>query len=343
MALIEDILQDLDEAVLDVGERYFTSTAEALDPTLTIMTTLLVVLIGVTMALGVNRMSMRDAWQLVSRIVLVFIFARSWANFGVIYDALSTGAGSLALSFFNGDTPNPAAAMDQFAVQMSDVADGAARSFSSITRGVVAALLMMILSILMAAYILIVAFSKIMIAFLLGVAPLAMIATIFERTKTLFEAWLTAFVGYLMYPIAAAAVIGAVVSMAAAQFTEQDSLENFSMAIGFLCVAFVGIFALLAIPTAAAHITGSFNLANFAPEALRVVGKTATLPARPVGWVAGRFGEGAKARGEAALSGALTGKSPALAARARDREWAEKGAEWRRKMQGIEIMQGKRP
>ena len=141
----------------------------------------------------------------------------------------------------------------------------------------------------------------------------------------------------------AAAVIGAVVSMAAAQFTEQDSLENFSMAIGFLCVAFVGIFALLAIPTAAAHVTGSFNLANFAPEALRVVGKTAILPARPVGWAAGRLGDAAKARGEAALSGALTGKSPGLAARARDREWAEKGAEWRRKMQGIEIMQGKRP
>ena len=236
MALIEDILQDLDEAVLDVGEKYFTSTADALDPMLTIVTTLLIVLIGVTMALGVNRMSMRDAWQLVSRIVLVFIFARSWTNFGVIYDALSSGAGSLALSFFQGDTPNPAAAMDQFAVQMSDVADGAARSFSSITRGVVAALLMMILSILMAAYILIVAFSKIMIAFLLGVAPLAMVATIFERTKTLFEAWLTAFVGYLMYPIAAAAVIGAVVSMAGAQFTEQDRIENFSMAIGFLCV-----------------------------------------------------------------------------------------------------------
>ncbi|MFC0341979.1 type IV secretion system protein [Paracoccus niistensis] len=342
MALVETILGDLDAAVLDAGERYFTSTAEALDPMLTIVTTLLIVLVGVQLALGVNRMSMRDAWQLVSRIVLVFIFARSWANFGVIYDALSSGAGSLALSFFNGDTPNPAAGMDQFAVQMSDVADGAARATSSIARGVVAALLMMILSILMAAYVLIVGFSKIMIAFLLGVAPLAMIATIFERTKTLFEAWLTAFVGYLMYPIAAAAVIGAVIAMADAQWKPQAEVQDFSMTVGFLCVAFVGIFALLAIPTAAAHITGSFNLANFAPEALRVVGKTATLPARPVGALAGRLGEAAKARGEAFASGALTGKSPALAARARDREWAEKGAEWRRKMRGIEIMQGKR-
>jgi len=331
MALVEKILSDLDLAVQDVGERYFTSTANALDPTLTIVTTLLIVLIGVQIALGVNRMSMRDAWQLVSRIVLVFIFARSWANFGVIYDALSSGAGSLALSFFNGDTPNPAAAMDQFAVQMSDVTDGAARAVGSIMRGLVSAALFIILSILMAAYVLIVGFSKIMIAFLLGVAPLAMIATIFERTKTLFEAWLTAFVGYLMYPIAAAAVIGAVVSMADAQFLEQDKVETISMILGFLCVTFVGIFALLAIPTAAAHITGSFNLANFAPEALRAVAS----PGRMIGgYVA--------PRAEAAASGARTGKTPAMAARARDREWAEKGAEWRRKMQGIEIMQGKR-
>lgn len=332
MALVSDILLDLDEAVLDVGEKYFISTAEALDPMLTIVTTLLIVLIGVQMALGVNRMSTRDAWQLVSRIVLVFIFARSWANFGVIYDALSSGAGSLALSFFDGDTSNPAAAMDKFAVQMSDVADGAARAVSSIVRGFVAALLFIILSVLMAAYVLIVGFSKIMIAFLLGVAPLAMIATIFERTKTLFEAWLTAFVGYLLYPVAAAAVIGAVVSMAGAQFTEQDSIEELSMLLGFLCVAFVGIFALLAIPTAASHITGSFNLANFAPEALRVV-------ATP-GKMLGRY---AAPRAEAFESGLRTGKTPALAARARDRSWAEKGADLRQKLRGIEIMQGKRP
>lgn len=331
MALVETILGDLDAAVLGVGQEYFTSTANALDPMLTIVTTLLIVLVGITMALGVNRMSTRDAWQLVSRIVLVFIFARSWANFGAIYDALSSGAGSLALSFFQGDTLNPAAGMDKFAVQMSDVADGAARATSSIARGVVSALLMMILSILMAAYVLIVGFSKIMIAFLLGVAPLAMIATIFERTKTLFEAWLTAFVGYLMYPIAAAAVIGAVIAMADAQWTPQAEVRDFSMTVGFLCVAFVGIFALLAIPTAAAHITGSFNLANFAPEALRAV----ATPGRMIG----RY---AAPRIEAAASGARTGKTPGLAARARDREWAEKGAEWRRKMQGIEIMQGKR-
>ena len=342
MALVESILADLDAAVLDVGETYFTSTAHALDPMLTIVATLLIALVGINMALGIYHMSMRDTWQIISRIVLVFLFARTWTNFGAIYDALSSGAGSLALSFFEGDTPTPAAAMDQFAVQMSDVADGAASAVSSIVRGLVAALLFLILSVLMAAYVLIVGFSKIMIAFLLGVAPLAMLATLFERTKTLFEAWLTSFVGYLMYPIAAAAVIGAVASMADAQFTEQDSIESLSMLLGFLCVAFVGIFALLAIPTAAANITGSFNLANFAPEAVRLVGRPMLLPATATGAGIRRGGEALKARGEAFVSGVLTGKTPVLAARARDRAWAEKGADLRTKLRGISIMQGKR-
>ena len=308
---------------------------------LTIVTTLLIILVGINMAVGAYRLTMRDAWQIVSRIVLVFLFARSWANFGAIYDALSSGAGNLALSFFDGEAYTPEAAMDQFAIQMSDVADGAATAQSAIARGVIAGFLFIILSVLMAAYVLIVGFSKIMIAFLLGVAPLAMIATLFERTKSLFEAWLTSFVGYLMYPIAAAAVIGAVVSMADAQFRPQAEVRDFSMILGFLCVAFVGIFALLAIPTAAANITGNFNLANFAPEAVRLVGRPMLLPATAVGAGAGMVGDAARVRAAALASGVLTGKTPALAARARDRAWAEKGADLRTKMRGINIMQGK--
>ncbi|MFC3166635.1 type IV secretion system protein [Paracoccus fontiphilus] len=341
MALVETILGDLDAAVLDVGETYFTATANALDPMLTIVATLLIILVGINMALGAYRLSMRDTWQIVSRIILVFLFARSWANFGTIYDALSSGAGNLALSFFHGGAATPEAAMDKFAVQMSDVADGAAEAQSAIARGVIAGFLFIILSVLMAAYVLIVGFSKIMIAFLLGVAPLAMIATLFERTKSLFEAWLTSFVGYLLYPIAAAAVIGAVVAMAEAQFRPQAEVRDFSMILGFLCVAFVGIFALLAIPTAAANITGNFNLANFASEAVRLVGRPLLLPATATGAGIRRGGEALKARGEALLSGVVTGKTPMLAARARDRAWAEKGADLRAKLRGINIMQGK--
>lgn len=334
MGLVEKILTDLDKSVMHVGQKYFTSTADALDPMLSILTAILLALIGIGMALGAYNISKRDAWQLVTRIVLIFLFARSWHNFGLIYEALSEASRNLAMGFFTGAFASPDAAMDRLAVQMSDTVDGAARATSSIMRGLVSAGLYIILAVLMAAYVLIVGFAKIMIAFLLGIAPLAMIATMFDKTKNLFEAWLSSFVGYLLYPVAAAAVIGAVVSMANAQFNPQDKIENLSMLLGFLCVVFVGIFALMAIPTAASNITGSFNLAGFAPEALRTIGSPATGAAA----AARRY---ISPRAQALASGAMTGKTPGLAERAREREWAERGSRFAQKLRGIEIMQGK--
>jgi type IV secretion system protein VirB6 len=108
----------------------------------------------------------------------------------------------------------------------------------------------------MAAYILIVAFAKIMIAFLLGVAPLAIMATIFEKSKNLFEAWLSALIGYLMYPIAAAAIIGTVITVADKNFATASEVDNIGAILGFLVMCFVGFFALRAIPQAAANIIG---------------------------------------------------------------------------------------
>ncbi|WBU62214.1 type IV secretion system protein [Paracoccus albus] len=330
MGLVVNIIASVDDSVRNVGARYFEATADAFGPVLVICATLLVMLVGINMALGIWRMSAADAWQIVTRILLVMLFATSWRNFGVFYDALSDGSAKMALSFFTGSAPSGAEAMDDFAGQMSDVVDGAAKSVSSIMRGLVAGLLYIILGVLMAAYVLIVVFSKIMIAFLLGVAPMAMIMTIFNKTKNLFEAWLSSFIGYLLYPIAAAAVIGAIVSVANEQFKPQGDVEDLSMILGFLCVAFVGIFALMQIPQAAANITGTFNLAGIAPQALCTVG-------RPFAAAAGAVG----ARAGAAASGFATGQTPSAAARTRERTWAERGAAFRQKLNGIEIMRPK--
>lgn len=330
MGLVVDIIESVDNSVRDVGARYFEATADAFGPVLVICATLLVMLVGINMALGIWRMSAADAWQIVTRVILVMVFATSWRNFGVFYDALSDGSAKMAVSFFTGSAPTGAEAMDGFSAQMSDVVDGAAKSVSSIMRGLVAGLLYIILGVLMAAYVLIVVFSKIMIAFLLGVAPMAMVATIFNKTKSLFEAWLSSFIGYLLYPIAAAAVIGAIVSVANEQFEPQAQVEDLSMILGFLCVTFVGIFALMQIPQAAANITGTFNLAGIAPQAIRTVGRPVEAAARAAG-----------ARTNAAATGFATGQTPIEAARTRDRSWAERGAAFRQRLHSIEIMRPK--
>ena len=320
MGLVTDILDSIDASIAAAGARYFETTASALGPIVTIMMTIFVIALGINIAIGASDLSLRDAKQLFWRVILVYTFGLSWANFGVLYHALSDGSVNLAMGFFDAarsSNPDPNAAMDQFAKNMGDTVDEVSRSRGSIQRGVIGGIAYVFLGALMAAYILVVGFAKIMIAFLLGVAPLAMIATIFDKTRNLFEAWLSSFIGYLMYPVAAAAVVASVVKVGEEQargiFSGETTLGSI---LGFFVVVFVGIFALKAIPSAASHLTGQFHLASISPQPIRAV--TRPLTGAAARWSRARLG----AMGSGMMSGGL---SPYLAHQQRDRAYAERG------------------
>ena len=318
MDSVSTILAKLDGAISTAGKQYFELTAVAVAPVFTTLLTLLLVLIGINMALNVYRIAMRDAMQLAFRIVLVMMFGLSWLNFSQIYDAASNGLGDLALAFFKeggtGVGASATAAMDDMANMMAGNVDSVSSAMSSIMRGFVAAFLYLVLGLLMAVYVFIVGFAKLMIAFLLGVAPLSISATIFEKTKGMFEAWLSAMIGYLMYPVASAGVIVAVVTVARDVFKNPEDVTDLGAILGFFVIVFVGIFALLAIPMAVSHITGQINLASIAPQALRVAGKPLE---KTSDYAARRMGQ--------FRSGFLTGKTEHHHLRDQARTDAERG------------------
>jgi type IV secretory pathway VirB6-like protein len=321
---VSQIVGDIDTAVQATAAQYFQVMSASVMSFYTALLGLLFAFMGVMLALNVFAVSMRDAVQLGLRIVLIFTLGLTWANFSILYDALTTSSQNIAMSYFSiggaGLPSNPNVAMDQFSTNMADVVDATTQSMGSITRGVIGALLYGVLGILMASYVLVVAFSKIMIAFLLGLAPLAMLATVFERTKTFFEAWLSAFIGYLLYPVAAAGIIGTVINVSN-NFAGNTSPQATTLGsiLGFLVVIFVGIFALKSIPQAVSNITGQFNLASISPQALRVV-------ASPGTWAGGKI----RARGTQFASGLKHGTTTAAAGYNTARYWADKGAATRR-------------
>lgn len=318
MDSVATILSALDEAITSAGQTYFETTATAVAPIYTSLLALLLVMVGINAALNVYRISMRDAVQLSFRIVFVLMFGLSWANFSQIYLAASNGLGDLAMGFFDAGTTSVGTtateAVDNMADMMAGNVDSVSSAMSSIMRGFVAAILYVVLGILMAVYVFIVGFAKLMIAFLLGVAPLVIGATIFERTKGIFEAWLSAMIGYLMYPVASAGIIVAVVTAAREVFREDDAVTDLGSILGFFVVVFVGIFALKSIPQAVAHVTGQINLATFAPEALRVAGKPLE---RSSDYAQRRMGE--------FRSGFMTGKTEHHHLRDQARSDAERG------------------
>ena len=318
--LVSSVLIPVENAITVVGAQFFQTIAAQLLPLATVLTVLMVVLIGANMALGVVRIGNREATQIVLRILLVFLFGLTWANFNAIFDVLTNASSNLAVSFFLSTasslhlppftgTPTPQLtyiAIDGFVGEMVKVVNATIQAQSSIVRAFIAGALYVILSIMIAAFVLIVAFAKIMIAFLLGFAPVAILFTLFSRTQNLFEAWLSALIGYLMYPPAAASIIGVITAIGHTIFQNMGNPgAGLASILPFLVIVFVGIFAMKAIPSAVTNLTGNFNLANITPQALRM----ASAPLRGTGNAVGqRIGRRVSDTTAGALSGGQTRK-----------------------------------
>ncbi len=275
--IVTTILSAIDGVILNTGQTLFNSTVIQVSNVAFIMLSLLIILIGINTSLNVYKMSMRDSMQIIVRIVLVLIVGLSWNNFEVIFNALTNATQGLALSFFapfKGEAGAATAtqALDGFGDQMAQTTDNVAQAVSSYFRSLVAFFLNVILALLMAAYVIVVGASKIVIAFLIGFAPFAMICTVFDRTKTIFEGWLTTLVANLFYPIVAAGIVGTIVTVAQSIFQEGASDSILGDFMAFIVLMLAGAMAILKIPSIAHGLTGSFGVASFGPKPLTAAG-----------------------------------------------------------------------
>ena len=276
MGIVTDILGRIDSAVVSAGAQLFKNTADGLHTVLIGLCIIFLAIIGALMILGMSKMTARETVQVMLRIMLVMLFGQTWSNFNAIYSAASDGFGNLALSYFDAAGSSHAksvtAAMEEMAGNLLVNVDGVMSSVGSITRGVLGAVLYVILGLLMAAYVLIVGFAKIMTAVLLGLAPFAIMATIFDKTKNLFEAWLSALIGYMLYPVGTAGIIGTLIVVTDHTYNKTGGDTGLADVLPFVVVVIVGIGALASIPTFVASITGNFSLGTFAPQALTIAG-----------------------------------------------------------------------
>ena len=299
MAIVKDIMAFIDGAVSGAAEGTFVAVASNFGGVITVVATIAFAMFGLAVGLGVFSVRTGDLAQLVLRVILIFTFGLSWANFAVIYDALTNTGDALVTALFSvadgsGATSSVELA-EGFADQAQETAASVIRAESAIARGFLGAIMYLLLAMLQAAYILVAGFAKIMIGILIGLAPFAIAATCLNRTQFLFEAWVSSLIGYFMYPVAAAGVMGFIAAVATRAF-DTSSTSTLIGITGVVVIIIVGIYALLTIPQIASNITGQLNLGGIAPQALSIVG-------RPM-LKAGEITQGA---GKQVLSGATTG------------------------------------
>lgn len=275
--IVSTILGTIDGVILTTGQTLFNSTVLLVSNFVYLMFTLVIVLLGTNMALGIISITMKESVQIIIRIFFVIIFGLTWSNFAVLYTAATDGTQALALNFFAPFTGSTGAstateAIDKFGGQMAQTTDNVAQAVSSYFRALIAFFLNVILALLLAAYVIVVAASKIVIAFLLGVAPFAILCTVFEKTKNLFEGWLTTLIANLIYPIVAAGIVGTIVSAATTIFTPGGGSSTLGDFMAFIVLMLAGAMAIMKIPSIAHGVTGSFGVASFSPRPLAVAG-----------------------------------------------------------------------
>lgn len=304
MAFVSDIMGFIDTAISGSAKTMFTAVSSGYGNVIVILAVLAFAAFGLSVALGVVTARTGDITQLVLRIILVFTFGLSWTNFQVIYDGM-TGVGdglvrvifAAARSGIVGAPQTSVSLMDDFSGQAQEMAAVVIKAESSIARGVLGALMYVLLSLLSAVYILVAGFAKIMIGILIGLAPFAIASTCLKRTQFLFEAWLSALVGYFMYPVAAAAVVAFVTSVAATAFDAKDTSALVGIT-GFIVIIIIAIFALGSIPNIASNITGQLNLGGIAPQALNIVKAPFAKAGSIAKGAAGQFASGYSTGGE---------------------------------------------
>ena len=143
----------------------------------------------------------------------------------------------------------------------------------------------LLLSILggLAAFILVA--SRLMIALLIGIAPVMIFLTLFEVTKDYFARWLSALISFAIYPIVVAGVFATITGVSSAligELGDPEGASNIGALIPFFMMVLMAKGFIIATPFIVRAISG-----NIMMPALSAVSAAATaLPAPP--WAASR-------------------------------------------------------
>ena len=251
----------------DAAETQFGFVASTIGTIIVVAATILVVLVFLNMAFQYRAMDGRTAFWLAVKITLVGVFATNWVQFNAFSDAVLNGidsiAGSLVASV-GGGVPGPsgtfAEEFDTLIDRLGAYLNAAGDELNWMAGAMLDILGVLLLSILggLAAFILVA--SRLMIALLIGIAPIMIFLTLFEVTKDYFSRWLSALISFSIYPIVIAGVFATITGVARAlilQLGDPASATNIGALIPFFMMILMAKGFILATPFIVRAISGN--------------------------------------------------------------------------------------
>jgi type IV secretion system protein VirB6 len=227
MSVVTYFVETSEGYLNSAAETQFGSVAATVGTLIVLAATLIVAFVFINMVFQVRSMDGRTAFWLAVKITLVGLFATNWIQFNAFSSGILSGIDSIAgalVASVGGGVPGPsgtfAEEFDTLIDELGTYLNAAGSELNWMAGAMLDILGVLMLSILggLAAFILVA--SRLMIALLIGLAPIMIFLTLFDVTKDYFARWLSALVSFAMYPIVVAGVFATITGVAGALITE---------------------------------------------------------------------------------------------------------------------------
>lgn len=254
----------------DAAETQFGAVAATVGTITTLGVTLVLILVAINMVFQYRSMDGRTAFWLGVKIVLIGIFAQNWTQFNALSTAILNGIDSIAGSLIaavGGGAPGPSGTYaEQFDLMIADFGNylnAAGEELNWMAGAILSNLGVFLLSLLGALAAFLMVASRLMIALLLGLAPIMIFLTLFDITKDYFARWLTAVVSFAMYPIIIAGVFSTITGVSSSllgELGDPTAAPNIGALVPFFMMVLMAKGFILATPFIVRAISGNIMM-----------------------------------------------------------------------------------
>lgn len=221
MSVVTFFVETADDFLDTAAESQFGAVAATVGTVIALSSTLIVILIFINMAFQVRTVDGRTSFWLAVKIALVGIFATNWAQFNYLADGILNGIDSIAGSLIasvGGGEPGPSGTyseeFDQLINRLGEYLNAIGENLNWMAGALIDMLGVVLLSLLGALAAFLTIMSRMLIALLIGMAPVMIFLTLFEVTKDYFSRWLSALISFAIYPIIIAGVFSTIIGVA---------------------------------------------------------------------------------------------------------------------------------
>lgn len=267
MSVVTFLVETADGFLGNAAETQFGAVAGMVGGLMIAGATLVIVVVFVNMAFQARAMDGGEAFWLVVKILLIGIFATNWAQFNWLAGNVIAGIDSLAgtlVASAGGGTPGPsgtfAESFDAMIAEFSGVLNAVSSNLSYLGGAVLNVVGIVLLALLggLAAFLMIA--SRLMIALLLGLAPIMIFLTLFEVTKDYFARWASAMISFALFPVIIAGVFATIIGVSKsliAKVGDPNDAASIGAILPFIMMIFMGKGFLLAVPILTRSISGN--------------------------------------------------------------------------------------